>query len=604
MQEKLQTIGRLFLNRVELSDSSNSIGWIEDDNLNFYTYKDYKAIIESLALGLIENGLAPGDKIAILANTCKEWHCIDLSSLCSKAVVVPIYNSYLPTEISYIINHSETSILCVENTEQFKKILEIQDQLPKIKFLVSFAEIESELKNQLKDIVTITYKELLLQGGELIKINPKTFVENIKTQSPHQIASIFYTSGTTGEPKGAVITQEAFSQMLQNVKAFTKGAFTAVDRSLVVLPLSHVIGRCDSFLHLAFGSELVFAESMPRLLDNIKIVKPTYMLAVPRVFEKIYSKIMAQVQSQGIVQRQLFKWAINVANKYYSKIDRDLSPSALEIAQYRIAYNTVFKKVFQAFGGKVRFFISGGAPLSTTIIKFLRNANLPILEGYGLTETCGPAIANPVSRQIPGTVGKPIGDVEIRFAKDNEILIKSRAMLTQYYKNSESTNECLVDGWLYTGDIGHFDEHDYLVITDRKKDIIITSGGKNVAPQKIENLMKLQDHISHVAVFGDRKNYLTAIVGIERASFEGQSTELGVDLASPIDQLAHNPKIRSVIRAEVELINDQLASFETIKKFYILPVEISTSNYLTPSLKVKKKMLFCDYKDEIAAMYN
>lgn len=603
MISKLNTLGLLFLNRCELSKDNLSIGWIEDDHLNFYNYKDYKTIIESLSIGLVSLGLKIGDKLSIMANTCKEWHLLDISTMCSRAVVVPIYHTYTAKDVAYIINHSESKFLCIENKDQLLKIKDIKNQLTSLKFIISFSDIKEEVREELSPIEVITFKELLLTGGELLKSETSNFEINIKSQDPKEIASIIYTSGTTGEPKGAVISHEAIAQMLRNVKDFINGAFQDQDRSLVFLPLSHVIGRIDSLIHLIFGSEIVFAESMENLLSNIKIAKPTYMLAVPRVFEKFYEKIMNAIEEGSLVKKSLFKWAEFSARRYYEKIDKDLSPSTYEIVQYELAYELFYKRFAEIFGGRIRFFVSGGAPLSVDIIKFLRNANLPVLEGYGLTETIGPSVVNPISRQIPGTVGKPIGDVKINFSDENEILISSKAMLTEYYKSPEETNKHFKDGWFYTGDIGEFDENGYLKITDRKKDIIITSGGKNIAPQKIENLLKSKNHITHCAVIGNKRKYLTALIGIEKDNFINSFNDLGIDIDISMEQLAHNPNIRAIIRKEIEEINEDLASFETIKKFYILPFEINANNYLTPSLKIKKKKLIQDFYKEINAMY-
>jgi long-chain acyl-CoA synthetase len=288
--------------------------------------------------------------------------------------------------------------------------------------------------------------------------------------------------------------------MLLNVETTIKTAFSQNDRTLIFLPLSHVLGRCDSLLPLVFGWQSVYAESMEKLIDNLTVVKPTVMIAVPRIFEKIYNKVMDQVNSGSMIEKQAFKWAISAAENYFEKIDKDLSPSAIEIIEYKLATKIVFSKIYNRFGGKIRYFVSGGAPLSTQIIKFLRYANLTILEGYGLTETIAPCCLNPLAKQVPGTVGRPIGDVQISFAPDHEILIKSEALMQEYYKNPTATAEAMQGGWFHSGDIGEFTAEGYLRITDRKKDIIITSGGKNVAPQKIENIAKAKAHISHLVV--------------------------------------------------------------------------------------------------------
>ncbi len=281
--------------------------------------------------------------------------------------------------------------------------------------------------------------------------------------------------------------------MLLNVKKFTRNGFSEDDRTFTFLPLSHVFGRADSFMPLIFGWECVYANSIDTIIDDMALARPTVMLAVPRIFEKIYAKVQGQIKEANPVKQQLFEWAVQKAKDYFSEIDKDKAPSTSTILQYQLAYKLVFKKIYDLFGGRIRYFISGGAPLSKEIIEFLRYADLTVLEGYGLTETVAPCALNPLTKQLAGTVGQPTGDVEISFAEDGEILVRSEALFSEYLKNKEETDKAIdPEGWFHTGDIGHFTVDGYLKITDRKKDIIITSGGKNVAPQKIENLLKLQ----------------------------------------------------------------------------------------------------------------
>jgi long-chain acyl-CoA synthetase len=313
---------------------------------------------------------------------------------------------------------------------------------------------------------------------------------------------------------------------------------------------------------------------------------------------------MDQVNSGSHIEKQAFKWALSVAEKYFSKIDRDHSPTALEIIEYSLANKLVFSKIYNRFGGKIRYFVSGGAPLSPVIIKFLRYANLTILEGYGLTETIAPCCLNPLSKQIPGTVGRPMGDVQFSFGPDKEILIKTDALFKEYYKNQTATNEALVDGWFHSGDIGEFTPEGFLKITDRKKDIIITSGGKNVAPQKIENLAKTKTHISQLVVIGDKRNYLTALIGIEKERFLPLLDELNLPSNCSLEDLANHPRVREIIQSEVTDVNQELAQFENIKKFALLTEEFTTDNYLTPSLKIKRKLVLTRYHDLIEGLYS
>lgn len=598
------TVGRLFLKRVHQSQNNPAIGWIENNELKNISFQDYKKTIEHLFLGLNKIGLQVGDKVSILSQTCKEWHFIDLAILCSRAIVVPIYPSYTDKEIVFLFNHSDSVYLVIENDAQLEKIYESIHEMPQLKYIISLNELNEENKRKIPNQITLTsFKDLMNDGIENAKTNPDLFENTIKSQSGEEIASIIYTSGTTGEPKGAVITQEALTTMLDNIRHFVQSAFGENDRTLTFLPLSHVLGRCDSFLPLIFGSHMVFAESLEKIVDNLKLVKPTIMVAVPRVFEKIYAKIWEQVNSGSWIKTNVFELALKSAKAYFEKIDQDRSPSAFEILSYKLAKELVFEKIYQRFGGKIRFFVSGGAPLSTEIILFLRYSGLTILEGYGLTETIAPCVLNPLSRQKAGTVGRPIGDVSVKFFEDGEILIKSKALFSGYYKNPEATNQSMDGEWFHTGDIGHFTQDGYLKITDRKKDIIVTSGGKKVAPQKIENMMKAKKHISQFVCIGDNRRFLTGLVGIEKERFIPYFSSWGLALDTPLHVLAERPEVRALIQEDINAVNHELAQFETIKHFLVLGEEINLNNFLTPSLKIKRKLIIAHYEKQIEKMY-
>ena len=599
-----RTVGRLFKKRIEKSSDRNAIGWIENSEVKSITFRDYGNTVAILANALHKIGLTAGDKVAILGTTSKEWHLMDLATICSRGCVVPIYPSYLTEEVTHIFNHSDSSILIVENDKQLEKVAGVLKSWKNLRHIISLSELpEATLKKIRNSYPYHSYKELIRLGSDEMKSQPEYFESLIDAGQPEDLASIIYTSGTTGEPKGAVITQHAFTTMLMNLEGVIKGSVGVNDRTLIFLPLSHVLGRCDSYLPINFGCQGVYAESLDKIIDNLIIVKPTVMLAVPRIFEKIYAKVMEQVNHGSLIEKQAFKWACSAAEAYYAKIDRDLSPTAKEILEYKLASKVVFSKIYARFGGRVRYFVSGGAPLSSEIIKFLRYANLTILEGYGLTETIAPCCLNPTSKQIPGTVGKPIGDVQISFDQDGEILIKSQALMKEYYKNPAATAEAMQDGWFHSGDIGHFTPDGFLQITDRKKDLIVTSGGKKVAPQKIENMAKSKAHISHLIVVGEQKNYLAALVGIEKERFLSMLDELNLPTDCGLDKIAKHPRVREVIQAELDEINKHLAQYETIKKFIIVPEEFTQENFLTPSLKVKRKVATEHFKKEIEAMY-
>lgn len=599
-----KTICDLLIDRHQKTPLNNAIGTIENKKISFINFQQYKETIESISIGLVNLGVRQQSKVCILSHTRKEWHFTDMAIMCSGAITVPIYPSYTAEEAEYIINHSDAEFLIIENLEQFKKFLSIQKKALRIKKVICFEGIKSEeVKKLASRIGFISLNECISIGINESQQNPDQFHLNIQNISPDSLATIVYTSGTTGKAKGAIIKHQALFQVLSNLKKYTHSAVHKEDRLLTYLPLSHVLGRLESFFPILFGLEAVYAQDMKKLLLDIPLAKPTLLLAVPRVLEKIHEKAMKSINASEI-KKNIFSLAMSAANNFYDSVERDKTPTTSTIIQYQLAKKLVFDNIFQMFGGRVRYFISGGAPLSTEVIKFMRNVNLTVLEGYGLTETIAPCIINPLNKQVPGSVGRPIGDVEIKFLEDGEILLRSQAMFSGYYKDEAATKKSLdLDGWLHTGDIGAFDNSGFLKITDRKKDIIITSGGKNVAPQKIESQLKLAPCISHALIIGDKKKFLTVLIAIERESIESYFKEFEISDEPSLEDLANHPKINALIEEEITQVNQSLASFEKIKKFKIIPEEITTENYLTPSLKIKKKLLAKNYKLLIDAMY-
>ncbi len=590
-QEK--SLAKFFYQQLAIAKDRDSVGYVEKGKLYFYTFGEFADQVELITFAFWHWGIRPQEKIAILAQTSYQWHLFDLGILFAQCVVVPIYPNYLKKEITFILGNGEVSAVVVENAEQLATIISLLPQLPQLKLIIGMPKVlTGQIGEMPLSCAFISYADFLSQGALLKDRSPDRFKASAMGITPEQQASIIYTSGTTGDPKGAVITHGALTTMLTNVQVSIGDQFSSEDRNLTFLPLAHVLGRADSLLHLVLGWETVFAEGIDHLMENLALVQPTVILAVPRVYEKIYQGIFGQLKKADLLRNRVFQWALSVANTYYEKLDRDQTPTTLELSKKHLAFYLVFSTIHQRFGGRLRYCVSGGAPLNIEVVKFLRNLNMPILEGYGLTETIGPCFLNPLYKQIPGTVGVPLGDVQIKIAKDGEILLHSRAMMSEYFNNPAANEEAYIEigseKWLKTGDLGILTAEGFLQITGRKKDLIITSGGKNVSPQKIENIMMQHRAVAHLLVIGDQRNYLTVIVGIDeklRTSMEPKGLE-------------------QLLRTAIEEGNRELAQFEKIKKFFIAPNEFSlATGELTPSLKLKRQFLLKKYQNIIDAMY-
>ena len=604
----LNTVPQLFLERTAKSAVQQAVGWIENGGIKEWDFTAYRHAVEAVSLALRRHGLAPQEKIAILSSTRREWNVMDLAAQSARGVVVPVYPSYLPDEVAFIVKHSESCMVVVEDETQLAKLLKIIDQLPPQKLLISFSPIGESLRQELaakRGPLLRTFAEMLEEGEAEITAHATAFEEMIRNQPPKDISTIIYTSGTTGEPKGAVITQYAWTRNLQNAHEFLGAHLDEKDTILTYLPLSHVLGRQESFLILVFGWRMVFAESLDKLLGNIGIVRPSIMAVVPRVLEKIYAGINKQVEAGSGLKKAIFHWALRTANTSNAAKDRGERIGGLQALKHRIAHQLVFSKIQTRFGGRLRFFISGSAPLAPEIIYFLRNLGLTVMEGYGLTESLSGCCINPAEKQIPGTVGKPFPNTEIKIAEDGEILIRGEALFSEYYKRPEATAEAIRDGWFYTGDIGEFTPEGYLKITDRKKDLIKTSGGKYIVPQRIEGMVKAQRYVSQIVVVGDRRNYATALIGVDKEKLRDAFTVIGLSADCTVADLAKSIKVRELVQADIDVVNLKLAKYETIKKFFVCPEEFTIDGgLLTPSMKVKKKVALERYKAEVDAMYD
>ncbi|MCA9773499.1 MAG: long-chain fatty acid--CoA ligase, partial [Myxococcales bacterium] len=426
----------------------------------------------------------------------------------------------------------------------------------------------------------------------------------IEAIKPDDLATFVYTSGTTGNPKGVMQTHENHAAMCR--AAIEMGIANESDRDMLFLPLAHSFARMEEFAAIALGMETAFARGIDTITEDLKHTTPTIVYSVPRIYEKIYAKILAGAESGGPTKKKIFDWAVDVGRQVSAiKQANPRNPKipALLSAKYAIAQKLVFGKLQTIVGGRLRYFVSGGAPLAKEIAEFFHAANILILEGYGLTETCPALTFNRSDNYRFGTVGQAIPRVELKIAPDGEILGRGPNISLGYYKRPEDTKEVYLEGgWFASGDIGEIDKDGFLRITDRKKDLIVTSAGKNIAPQNIENLLKTQKHISQVMAYGDKRNYVTALVTLDEEAMKDWCKEQGRPWEG-VDKLINDPKVIEIVQGEVDGVNRKLASYESVKKFRIVPKDFSPEGgELTPTLKVKRKVVTGMYQDLIDQM--
>jgi long-chain acyl-CoA synthetase len=562
-----------------------------------YSWTQYYELVVKSASVLRYWGVNKDSKVAIMANTRFEWAVLDWAIMGLGAQTVPIYQNTTLDDLEYILTHSETEVLIIENKNLFRLFMMVQKNCPKIKNIVCLDDLNETVNSELPLQCISPFSHFLELGNLSFS---QEFNESCLAIKPKDIATLLYTSGTTGTPKGVTLSHDA--AFCEVSESFPSCGCNPNDCSLSFLPYAHVLGRIEHWGHTYIGFTLAFAESIERIRPNLQEIQPTILVSVPRIFEKIYATIQSQIDG-NLLQKKIFEKSLEIGKKVSQhKINKINIPLALAL-EYEIARKVALDKVKQAFGGRLRFAISGGAPLNLEIAEFFHACDILVLEGYGLTETTGAISVNTPYDYYLGTVGKPIGETKIKLAEDGEILISSRKVMTDYYKDPKATTEAFTDSWFHTGDIGEFTDSGHLKITDRKKDLIKTAGGKYVAPQKIENLLKSSSLIANVLVHGDQKKYIVALISLDKANLIHWAQQQKIDYLD-YEELTQNNKTQTAIREIVAEANSQLAGFESIKRFKILQHEFSIeSGELTPSLKVKRKFLDQKYIIEIEQLY-
>jgi long-chain acyl-CoA synthetase len=561
--------------------------WISKNWLEYY--KD----IETAGSGLIALGIEPGDRVAIMANTRYEWSVKDYAILGIKAITVPIYQNNTAEDVEFILNNSEARILITESNGPLKIFHSVKDKCKTVEKIIVMDELSTAQD-------CLSWKGLQELGERFLEKNPLLYRNLCESLVTSDVATVIYTSGTTGKPKGVVLTHlQAISEVSE---AFPFVGATNQDISLTFLPYAHILGRVEHWGHIYIGYTLAFAESIEKIRGNLIEIQPTFMISVPRIFEKIYSAVWAQIQTQPL-RLKLFEWALSIGKKVGEyKMSGQVLPLDLFL-KYELAKKLVLHKITDAFGGRLRFAISGGAAISKDIALFFHSAGVLILEGYGLTESTAAITVNTPFNYRFGSVGRPIGEVKIKIAEDGEILVLSNKIMKEYYKNPEANLEAFTEGWYHTGDIGEVLPSGDIKITDRKKDLIKTAGGKYVAPQRVEGLLMLNPYVSHALIHGDQKKYIIALITLDRPSVQKLAKEKNISFSNWED-LVKTAFVSEIGRKAVADANAELASFESIKKFLILPDEFTVeTGELTPSLKVKRKALDNKFKPQIESLY-
>jgi long-chain acyl-CoA synthetase len=549
--------------------------------------------VRHLALGLRALGFEAGQKLCLLSENRPAWTMTDFAALCAGGLTVPIYTTLVPEQIRYIIDDSDATVVVVSNADHWKKIEPLRAGLTKVRHYITFAD---EAPGGV-----LTLRAVMDKGRAAAEAQPRLYDDLVARVRPEDEATLIYTSGTTGIPKGVILTH---ANLLSNIKTASDIIeFSSKDTVLSFLPLSHILERMVMFTYIYKGCTVAFAESVEAVAQNLLEVRPHIMVSVPRVFEKIYTKVMDQVMASPALRRRIFFWAVKVGKAFGGlKLAGKPVPRGLRIRR-AVAAKLVFSKIIAKTGGRVRFFVSGGAPLSKDIAEFFYAIGLVILEGYGLTETSPLLSVNTFENIRLGTVGKPAPGIDIKIAPDGEILARGPNVMKGYYKKEAETLEIMEGGWFHTGDIGHLDADGFLVITDRKKDLIVTSGGKNIAPQPIENLIKASSYITNAVVLGDRRRFIAALVVPDFDKLTDYAKGQGIAFAA-VDELCRDRRIIDFLKAEVERATPLLASYERVKKIIVLPRDFDIERgEMTPSLKVRRANVTAEYQDMIDALY-
>ncbi|MFO6451215.1 MULTISPECIES: AMP-dependent synthetase/ligase [unclassified Aeromicrobium] len=597
VQNRARSVGELFFSRVDASGPREAFRYPDaDENWHSLTWTQSGEKVTKLAAGLVALGIEPEERVAIASGTRIEWILSDLAINSAGAATTTVYPSTVTNDVVYILADSESRVVFAEDDSQVAKLREGRSELPQVaKVVVYEGETDGDW--------VISFQDLLDLGEKHLADHPGVVQERIAATGPESLATLIYTSGTTGRPKGVRLVHDCWTY--EGAAVAAPGFLSIDDLEYRWLPMAHSFGKVLLTTQLAVGFPCAVDGRVPKIVENLAVVKPTFMGAAPRIFEKAYGRIVGMMEEEGGPKLKLFHWAERVGLQV-SRLTRAGKPVPLPLkVQHAIADRLVFSKVRDRFGGRVRFFISGAASLSTDIAEWFHAAGILVLEGYGLTETsAGAVVAHPDDFKI-GTVGRPFPGSEVKIAEDGEVLIKGPNVMRGYHNlETESASALTDDGWLATGDIGEFDADGFLRITDRKKDLFKTSGGKYVAPSHIEGIFKAVCPLaSQMVVHGNDRKFCSALITLDPDAVDGWAEHHGM-AGKSYQEIVSSPGIQQQIAQDVEELNAKLNPWETIKKWAVLDHDLSIeSGEITPSMKVKRRVVEERYADVLDGFY-
>ena len=588
------TLNELFFQAIERFDKPDALQYKRGGKYTPVSHQEIERRVRHAALGLVTLGVKKGDRVAILSENRPEWAIADYACLTSGVTDVPVYPTLPADQIAFILKDSGAAAIFVSTPEQAAKIAEIRTQVPSLLHVISFDEVGPSAD------MTLAALEHRGSAAETPQ-SLESYRRVAESVQPDDLATLIYTSGTTGNPKGVMLTH---NNIRSNIEATRyKLPFEGNDVALSFLPLSHIFERMGDYLMFATGSSIAYAEGLDTVPVNMMEVRPTIVFSVPRLYEKMYARVLQNALAGGFIKKKIFFWARGVADQWADEKLAGREPKGMLARKYRIAQKLVFSKLKERTGGRLRFFVSGGAPLAPEINKFFYAAGLVILEGYGLTETSPVIGVNTFEDFRIGTIGRPVDGVEVMIAPDGEILTRGPSVMKGYYNNPSATAEAIdSDGWFHTGDIGEIRDG-FIAITDRKKDIIVTAGGKNIAPQPVENLVKTNKYVSQAVMIGDKRKFPSMLIVPNFEQLETWAKRKGI-IWTDRAQLIKMPTVQAKMEKEVLGNCESLAHYETPRKIALLENDFSLEKgEMTPTQKVKRRVVDKNYKAVIDTLY-